>query len=1116
MKSGVQNPVTKTAIALALVSALLGATLQIAPQPVVALSDVETLTQGVNSTTSLAATTATTATQAISLKLLGTYATGRYSTVSSAAEIAGHDAATQRLFVVNGMSATLDIVSIANPMSPTLFASVALSPAYGIPNSVAVKNGIVAVAVESITKTDPGKVVFFNAAGTFQSQVTVGSLPDMVTFTPDGSRVLVANEAEPNASYSIDPEGSISIITMTKPLTALAQSAVTTLGFGHFTTATLDPKVRVFGRGASIAQDIEPEYIAVAPDGLTAFVTLQENNALAVINIAALTITQVLPLGYKDHSLPGNAFDGSDRDLSGSNGKINIANWPVMGMYMPDGISAWRSGSGTFLITANEGDARDYGAAYAEEARVSALNLDPVRFPLSNTLKANTGIGRLNVTTATNLISSTYSPDTDGDGDIDTLYSFGGRSISIWSPDGVLVWDSGDLMERYISDTLPTAFNSDATGAFDTRSDNKGPEPESVVVGRVAGKDYAFVALERIGGVMAFDVSNPLTPTLATYANNRVYSTTLNPAAKDLGPEGLLFIPAEQSPTGGPLIVVVNEVSGSTSIWSVDSPDTLALIHTNDVHGRVDEYNNDGSYLCSGDNCIGGVARMKTVIDNTRGAMSSTLLLDAGDQFQGTLFYSEYKADIVTRTMNALGYDAMAVGNHELDDGPAELRKLIDGVTFPVLSANMTATNEPALAGKLKASTVITRNGVPYGIIGLTTEDTPFLSSGGDNVQFTSAISAAKMEVGALQTQGVNRIIVVSHLGYDVEMALAAAITGVDVIVGGHTHSFLYSPVITRPNGDVPAGPYPTVVTAPDGNKVLVTTAFQWGRYLGRLNVTFSTSGTVSAWDGQPVLLDASVPKDPVVQAIISPTFSAPLAALRNTVVGTTTVALSQTVNSVQICRQQECILGNLVADAMLWKANDMVSGTTASAMRARAVLSSTMFDFAIQNGGGLRAPINEGPVTLGEVLETLPFGNTLATFEITGTHVISSIESGLRNIGISGNGRFPQVAGMRYFYKPNNPVGKRLVAVQVEQPDGSFVPIDPNRVYRVVTNNFMRNGGDGYALFRSSAINPYDFGPGVDEALSGYLDAFSPVTPQLEGRVVRLTKELRLPLVSR
>lgn len=558
-------------------------------------------------------------------------------------------------------------------------------------------------------------------------------------------------------------------------------------------------------------------------------------------------------------------------------------------------------------------------------------------------------------------------------------------------------------------------------------------------------------------------------------------------------------------------VTAENEDNQVTRVFSVTlSPNfNLTILHTNDVHARLVPYGVGGTSSCvdnpnSTSVCIGGAARASTVIRQIRQQVDNTLLLDAGDQFQGTLYYNLFKSQPIAEVMNAMGYQAMTIGNHEFDDGPPELRRFIDDVNFPLVSANINASAEVSLAGKIAPSTIITVNGEPIGVVGLTTEDTANIASPGPNVSFQARVPAMQQAVNDLLAQGIDRIIGLTHIGYADDLALAQAITGVDVIVGGHSHTFLRTPqtsIVVAPGAtDTPAGSYPTVVTATDGSPVLIVQAFQWGRYLGNLNVTFSPTGLVSAWSGNPIFMTNTIPLDPVITNILSPTYTAPVAALGSTVVGTTTVDMPLLSGSVQICRRVECLLGNFVTDAMLWKVNQTLP-------------VSQHYQIALQNGGGLRASITALTVTVGEVLEVLPFGNTIATLELTGTHIITALENGLANVAASGDGRFPQVGGLRYLWDFYRPVGSRVISVEVWNADTSaWLPLNPSARYRVVTNNFMRAGGDGYTVLRDFAINPYDFGPQLDQAAIEYLQQFSPITPTLQGRVQYLRRSALIP----
>ncbi|MGK7938641.1 MAG: choice-of-anchor I family protein [Crocosphaera sp.] len=499
----------------------------------------------------------------IGLSLLGTYETGIFD--DSAAEIPAYDPATGRLFVSNSSDDSVNILDINNPTNPTLLGSIV---APGV-NSVAVKNGVVAVAQQAATKTNPGIVNFYNTSGGFLNSVTVGALPDMATFNALGNKLLVANEGEPNDDYTVDPVGSVSVIDLSG---GVLNATVNTVGFDDFNIGNLDPNVRIFGPNASIQQDLEPEYIAVS--GSRAWVTLQENNAIAIVDLETETIADIVALEFKDYGPEsGNALDASDED-----GEINIASYDnVFGMYQPDAIAAYEVEGETYLVIANEGDAREYEGTpgFVEEARIGDddIILDPTAFPNGDILKEDEQLGRLKITTTLG--------DTDGDGDFDELYSFGGRSISILDEDGNLIWDSGDQFEQLLAELLPDYFNaSNDNNEFDDRSDDKGPEPEGITIGYLEDQIYALIGLERVGGVMIYNVTDPANPSFINYSNNRDFNQDVtSPLALDLGPEGLLFISSEDSPIGSPLLVVANEVSGTTSIYQVSKvPEPSAML----------------------------------------------------------------------------------------------------------------------------------------------------------------------------------------------------------------------------------------------------------------------------------------------------------------------------------------------------------------------------------------------------------------------------------------------------------------------------------------------------------------------------------------------------------
>lgn len=486
----------------------------------------------------------------VTLTPIGTYATGAWD--EGASEIVAHDPGTQRVFVVNADAGTIDVLDISDPTQPTLVDTLQAPGA----NSVAVSQRLVAVAEQAENRQAPGTVALFDLGSLeLLNTVTVGALPDMVTFTHNGQYALVAGEGEPEGycDGQVDPDGTVAVIDVRRGAERASVRIADFVGFNDRYDDLVAAGVRLTGPGASVAQDVEPEYITTDRRGHTAWVSLQENNALAVVDIRSATVTDILPLGTKDHSLAGNALDPSDKDDA-----IAIAPWPVVGTPMPDGIASYAHRGQDYVLTANEGDAREYDC-WVDESRLADLTLDPGVFADAARLRDDEALGRLTVTTTAARSDAGYTQ----------IQSFGARSMSIYTAGGDLVWDSGDTLERMVAAVDPEHFNADED-EFDKRSDNKGPEPEGVVVGKVDGRTLAFVGTERTSGIAVFDVSDPASPTAATYAINRDYSVAVDaPGAGDVGPEGLAFISADDSPTGMPLLVVGNEVSGTTTIWSV-------------------------------------------------------------------------------------------------------------------------------------------------------------------------------------------------------------------------------------------------------------------------------------------------------------------------------------------------------------------------------------------------------------------------------------------------------------------------------------------------------------------------------------------------------------------
>ncbi|MGR3374313.1 bifunctional metallophosphatase/5'-nucleotidase [Pseudooceanicola nanhaiensis] len=493
----------------------------------------------------------------------------------------------------------------------------------------------------------------------------------------------------------------------------------------------------------------------------------------------------------------------------------------------------------------------------------------------------------------------------------------------------------------------------------------------------------------------------------------------------------------------------------------------LTILHTNDFHARFEPISKYDSGCSAEDNtageCFGGSARLVTAIKEARERAKNSILVDGGDQFQGTLFYTYYKGKLAAEMMNKLGYDGMTVGNHEFDDGPEVLRGFMDALDFPILMSNADVSGEPLLADVLKKSVVIDVNGEKVGLIGLTPQDTDELASPGPNVIFTDPAGAVQHEVDRMTEEGVNKIVVLSHSGYNVDKRVAENTTGVDVIVGGHTNTLL---------GDMDGaeGPYPTMV----GDTAIVS-AYAYGKFLGELNVLFDDEGNIKEASGAPIIMDAAVTEDQTTVDRIAEA-AKPLDEIRNKVVAETTEAIDGDKNA---CRTGECQMGNLVADAMLARVKDQG------------------IDVAIANGGGLRASIDSGEVTMGEVLTVLPFQNTLSTFQTKGSVIVEALENGVSQLEDVA-GRFPQVAGLSFTFDPAAEPGSRISDVMV---DGA--PIEPEKTYGVVTNNYVRNGGDGYAMFVAGE-NAYDYGPDLADVTAEYLAAQGPYTPYTDGRITR------------
>ena len=501
---------------------------------------------------------------------------------------------------------------------------------------------------------------------------------------------------------------------------------------------------------------------------------------------------------------------------------------------------------------------------------------------------------------------------------------------------------------------------------------------------------------------------------------------------------------------------------------------SLTILHINDVHSRIQAINKYNSTCkpeeISAGKCFGGMARVKSAIDARRAALKKAgkhvITLDAGDQFQGSLFYTTYKGSVAVEVMNRIGFDAMAVGNHEFDDGPEALAAFARAANFPILFANADLSKEPKLAALIKSHIIKTIAGERVAIISVLAEDTDVTSSPGPNVKFLKSEPVLTSLIQKLEAGGVNKVIVLSHVGLKRDQELASAVKGIDVIVGGHSHTHLKT--------------YPKRVDGPDGKFVPIVQAFAYSKFLGELEITWNKDGDVVNATGKAHLLDAKIKEDAELAAFIE-SKAEPFEELRKRVVGHVAEEID---GSSRRCRTGDCPMGKLIAEAMLDR------------------VKSQGITIAYQHGGGIRASFSAGKVTMGDVLAALPFQNTIATFQLKGSEIRAALENGVSQRE-SRAGRFPQIAGMKFSFSPTAEVGKRVKEIMVQTADGSYTPLEAYKVYGVVSNNYLRAGGDGYKVFRDNARNVYDFGPNLGEVLAEYLGKNSPVRPFADQRII-------------
>jgi len=508
----------------------------------------------------------------------------------------------------------------------------------------------------------------------------------------------------------------------------------------------------------------------------------------------------------------------------------------------------------------------------------------------------------------------------------------------------------------------------------------------------------------------------------------------------------------------------------------------LHILHINDMHSRVEEISGSDA-TCSPSasaegSCFGGAARLATAIRGRRADLDAAgtpvLTLDAGDQSQGTLFYTTYNGRAEIEMMNLIGFDAMTLGNHEFNNGPDMLAEMLATADFPIVAGNVQVPAGHALADLVQPHLIVERGGERIGILGVTTPDTVFLSSPGP-VTFANEIEHLNEAVARLRGEGVNKIILLSHMGFPRDQVIAATVDGLSVIVGGHSHTLLSN---TDENA---AGEYATMVSSPSGRAVPIVQSYAYSRYLGDLALEFDADGAVVAASGDSILLNAAFEQAPDILERVA-ALAGPIETLKNTPVTEIAAPIDGTRDN---CRARECEMGNTVTDAMLARIDD------------------PNITIALGNGGGLRASLEAGTITLGDVLTVLPFQNKLYTMQLPGSAIVAALEHGVNGVE-EGAGRFPQVAGLRFKLDVSvAPNGGRVSEVEVRTADG-WAPIDPAAMSGVVTNDFMAKGGDGYAMLASEGVGGYDTAIDLADALAEHLAENAPFAPVLDGRILQ------------
>ncbi|NP_001089463.1 5'-nucleotidase, ecto (CD73) precursor [Xenopus laevis] len=527
----------------------------------------------------------------------------------------------------------------------------------------------------------------------------------------------------------------------------------------------------------------------------------------------------------------------------------------------------------------------------------------------------------------------------------------------------------------------------------------------------------------------------------------------------------------------------------------------LTILHTNDVHARVEQTNKDSGKCGNPEDCYAGVARRFTKIKEIRSTHEHVLLLDAGDQYQGTIWFNFYKGREAAYFMNYLKYDAMALGNHEFDNGVSGLLKpFLEDVKFPILSANIKSDKQlaPNITGYYLPYKILQVGTERIGVIGYSSRETPVLSNSGPHLVFEEEVSALQPQVDKLLTLGVNKIIALGHSGFETDKLIAQKVKGIDVVVGGHTNTFLYTG--PPPSNDVPVGEYPFMVMSDDGHSVPVVQAYAFGKYLGYLNITFDEQGNVMHSSGNPILLNRSIPEDPTLLGEVNQ-WKELIRNYSSQPIGKTLVYLD---GSTLECRNRECNMGNLICDAMI-----------DNNIRHPDEVRWNHVSICILNGGGIRAAIDErisnGTITTEDLISVLPFEGTFDLIEIKGSTLKAAFEHSVHRYG-SGTGEFLQVGGIKVVFNIERSPGQRVVKLEVVCTKCRvpiYVPVEMDKIYKVVLPSYIAAGGDGFSILKNEILK-HDSGDTDLTVVSNYIAQRGRVYPAVEGRITFTNEDSR------